>query len=180
LQVAEDDGLAVELWEPVDFLMHDRLAFPVRPGVLHGRAGRVRDREEPPFVGLPSRDRRPGTRPDAEGDLVEPRAQRVVHPERVGLAHQHQERRLEGIQRVLFVTQGRPADAEDHRAVTADDLGEGQLGEFVLSPDEPLQQRSVGHASDRAKLEERAEKPRRLAIPIERHRSQPPSFSKHR
>ena len=60
-----------------------------------------------------------------------------------GLLRQGQERRLEGVLRVLFVPQHPPADAADHRPVAVDE----QLERGLVPPgDEAGEQGGVGGA----------------------------------
>ena len=62
---------------------------------------------------------REGARPErgARGHAVQPGAEGITHPERAGLADEHQERGLERVVRVVLVAQDPLASAEDHRPV---------------------------------------------------------------
>ena len=68
---------------------------------------------------------------------MQPRPQRVLHPERAGLAHQDQEGHLKGVVSLVFVTQDGQAGAQDHRAVPIDQGGESRLGSLAVPNREP-------------------------------------------
>ena len=91
---------------------------------------------------------------------MEPGADRVADPERPGLAGQDEEDGLEGVLGLVLVAERGAADAPDHRPVPLDQRGEGRLGRALISAaGEPLQERSVGQARNRAAVEDRAEPP---------------------
>jgi hypothetical protein len=95
LEVAEHDRGAVLPGKAVDLLVEHRAEF-VEPSVP-GRSGDVCRLGHPVFVGLPPGrgDLRLGR--DPVGHAVEPGPERFPEPERVSLAHQHEERGLEGV-----------------------------------------------------------------------------------
>ena len=102
LEIAEDHGCRGSV--PEAGRSRSGEAAPARPqgsaaGTSSGLAART-------LVPPPPGDRGPGTRSGPVSDLMQPRAQRIPHPERASLAHQDQERRLEGI---LRRRAGRPA-----------------------------------------------------------------------
>jgi hypothetical protein len=74
---------------------------------------------------------------------MKPAAQRFLPSERARFAYQDQERRLEGILRVVLVAERSPADAEDHRAVPLDKGRERQLGGFTIAGPESLKELAV-------------------------------------
>ena len=77
----------------------------------------------------------------ADGDAVEPRRQRSRPAERVGLAGEGEEGCLEGVLGRVGVGEDSPADAQDYRAVTGHQVGEG-VG--VAVADESAEQFRVG------------------------------------
>ena len=89
---------------------------------------------------------------------MEPGPQRVPHPERAGLAHQHEERGLEGVAHLVVIAQDGPARAQDDPAMPVDQGRERQLRGLAIAECEPLQQLPIGQARERAGLEERAER----------------------
>src|SRR5260370_39820366 len=72
---------------------------------------------------------------------VKPMADQLARHDRACLTHQHHERGLERIIRVVRIAQQPPADAEHHRAMAAQQLFKCRL---VLPADETLQQLPVG------------------------------------
>ena len=82
----------------------------------------------------------PGLEGHAVGDPVQPRAQRAAPGDRPRFAGEHQKGRLKGVLGVVVVADDAAADAEDHRAVTAD---EGFKGRFVPLLDEGGKQLTV-------------------------------------
>ena len=90
-----------------------------------------------------------------EGDAMEPGRDRVAHPERAGLAHQHQERRLEGVRGLVLVAQHGPAGAPDQGRMPFDQRGERRLGRLAVAQGEPLEQLPIGDPDERAGVEER-------------------------
>ena len=104
-------------------------------------------------------------------DLMEPRTQRVVHPERAGPAHEDQKGCLESVVSIVGIVEDRAADAEHHRSVPLDQGREGELGAFSVPLLEPLQQLAVGQSADRSHIEERADIPEGSTVLTARHRS---------
>ena len=96
--------------------------------------------------------------------LVQPRPQRVAHPEAAGLAHQHQERGLKGILRVVRISQDAPADAQDHRPMPLHQGGERLFGRITPLGREPLEQLPIGQVANRPGREEHAKLPHDAAI----------------
>jgi len=80
-----------------------------------------------------SRRRVPGA---AGGDAVQPRGQRLAAADGRGLPREDEERRLEGVVRVVGVASEAAADGEHGRAVAADELGERGV---VAAGDEPAE-----------------------------------------
>jgi hypothetical protein len=137
-QVAEDDRGAVLGREPADLLVEDR------PQVVpHGRGGGVGrwHRRRPPLAGLAPGTVGSGVGGDPAGDPVQPRPDRDARPEGRGLAGEHQEGGLEGVLRVVGVAEQPPTDAEHHRPVAGDQLGERR---GVGPPGEPVEQLGIG------------------------------------
>ena len=96
---------------------------------------------------------------DPAGDLVQPGAQRIPHPQRPGLARQHEEDRLEGVFRRMLVPQDRAAGAQDRRAVPLDQGREGTLARLVALAAEFLQQLRVRQPAGRPRPEEHLDVP---------------------
>ena len=79
-------------------------------------------------------------------------------PDRARLAHQNQERGLEGVVGVVRVAQELPADAQDHRPVAVHQRGEGGLGRRRVRPGQkPFQELAIGQGPGRAEVIERRE-----------------------
>ena len=103
--------------------------------------------------------RRPCSAGHAVGNPMEPGTKRVLNPERPGLLDQDQKRGLEGVLGIVMVSQGLPADAQNHRAVTLDQGGEGQLGGLATPGQESLQELPVGQLADRPQIEQSSKPP---------------------
>ncbi len=116
----------------------------------------------------------PGTGRGPVGDLMQPGAERIPHPEPARPLHQDQERGLEGVLRVVRVGQHAPADPHDHRPVALDQDREGQLGGLAAVGGEPLQELAVGQLADRTHVEERPELPPDGPVLADGHRWDPP------
>ena len=93
-------------------------------------------------------------------DPVQPGAQRVTHPERARLAHQHQKRGLKRILDVVRVAQHAPADSQHHRSMPLDQRRERRLGHFAMSRRELLEQLPVRQSADGPNIEKHAQVPR--------------------
>ena len=102
-QVAEDDRRAIALGEPVDLLVQQplQLEVPLGPGLLRG------DRRVA-FEAAVAGGGRPGAGRGPVGDLVQPGADRIPHPEPARPLDQDQERGLEGVLRVVRIAPARP------------------------------------------------------------------------
>jgi hypothetical protein len=83
----------------------------------------------------------------SSGDTVcyamEPRAQRVLHPQRPGLLDQDEEGSLEGILGIVRIGKDVSADAQHHRSMPFDKRSERQFGCFAAASPEPLQELTV-------------------------------------
>jgi hypothetical protein len=118
---------------------------------------RIPHRNRPPLGRPPPTGRHAGADRGAAGDPMEPRTERVAHPERAGLPHQDQKGGLEGVLGVVVVAEDRAADPPDHRPVPLDQGREGRLGRLAAAGGESLQQLTVGESSRRPRVEEHAE-----------------------
>ena len=58
---------------------------------------------------------------------MKPGPERIPHPERSRLAHQHEKGRLEGVAGIVIVAQDGPACTPDHRPVSGHQGGERQF-----------------------------------------------------
>ena len=138
LQVAEDDGRAVSSGKAADSSSRIGASRRPRPGAS-GAAGSSRHARASPPGRLDA-----GPHGDPPGDPVEPRAERVALADRPGLADQDEERRLEGVLRVVRVAQHAAADPQDHRPVPAQDSLEGRL---VPAAGEPVEELPLADSS---------------------------------
>ncbi len=166
LEVAEDDRRPEPLGEPVE------LGVDVRTGLRrHLGFDRVRLHLGPPLLDGPPAGRpepRPGR--DLERDPEEPARHRVGPSDRAGPLRQDQERRLRRVLGVVEVWQRVAADAQDHRPVALDQLGERRRRVLVATTgQEPLQQPAVGQHADRPGAHDRAQVPRRRPSMLARH-----------
>jgi hypothetical protein len=91
----------------------------------------------------------PGTLSDThggtKGDTVKPGSQGLMLANRVGLARQHQESRLESVLGIRVVVQNMTTDAQHQTAVSPHQGGKGCL---IVVRDETAQQRSVSRGRD--------------------------------
>src|SRR5262249_47183684 len=101
-QVAEHQGSTVLLRQPVYFLVKHGIPIEIVRPAEFNHAGRVQPGATR-LVPAPADDRSPETGRRAAGDLVEPGAERVAHPERSRLAEQDEEGGLEGVFRLMLV-----------------------------------------------------------------------------
>jgi hypothetical protein len=164
--MAEHDGLAVLLGEPVQLLVEDRPEVEPRP---LGQIGR-RVVDQPPFPPVPPRRGPPSLERHPMGDAVEPGGQQLALADRVGLLDQDQERGLECVLDVAGVAEQPPGDPEDHRPVPAHQGLEGGLGRLGASGGEPFEQLAVGHRRGRAVAEQPVDLTDRVPRLPARHR----------
>ncbi len=68
---------------------------------------------------------------DPQSHGMEPRTERIPHPQQSRLVDQDEEDGLEGILGVVLVAQRRAADAQHHRSVPLDQGRERQLGGII-------------------------------------------------
>ena len=175
-QMAEDDRRPVFLRQPAHLLFQH---LPEVQRLLDGGG---------PAVGRPSRHLRaaslvpaptgrggPRIGRDPQGDPVQPTGHRVAIADRAGPLDQDQERRLEGILRVVEVTQGAPADAHHHRTVPFDQGIERRPGRLATPGREPLQELAVGEVADGPHLEQPQEMARSRLISPQDHGPTPPN-----
>ena len=131
LKVAKHDRHTITLGKPVDLLVEHPLELGTSFNLV--TVDCRRHFRGTSFVPAPSRSRRARARRRAKGHLVQPGTERIPHPESAGLLHQNQERGLESILRVVGVNKLRPADAQNHRAVTLDQGRESELRDLALT-----------------------------------------------
>ena len=102
LQVAEHERFAILPRQPAQLLVEHHLAIePIFRGL--GRGQPLAYGRKLPLPVESATDPGPGARRDATAHAVEPRAQRVIHADGIGLAHQDQEGGLKGILGVMRV-----------------------------------------------------------------------------
>ncbi len=104
-------------------------------------------------------DSSPGPAGDSPRHAMEPRAERLANPDRVALAHEHQERGLKCVVGVMRVADHAAAKAQDHRPVAFDQNAERLLARRTPVRPKALEQLAVGECSQTAHAEERIERP---------------------
>ena len=109
---------------------------------------------------------------------MEPRAQRIAHPERTSLLDQDEEGRLKGVFDVVRVDQQTPANPQDHRPMALDQGSKRLLGGVTRSGRKPLQELPVGQLAGRSDCQQRAKLLQDPLIPSRRHRSISPPESR--
>ncbi len=119
-------------------------------GLLSGRDGCTL------FATTAARRRDARGRRRAHGDLMEPRPERISHPERPGTFHQDEKRGLESVFGLMPVGKNAVAYAQDHRAMPLDEHREGQLGWLAGVGGESFQKLAVAEVSDCSHAIERA------------------------
>src|SRR5262249_48139380 len=87
---------------------------------------------------------------------------------------QNQEGRLKGILGLVLVAQGRPADPQDHRAVTLYERRERDLGCMTAPGGKPLQKLAIAQPGDCPFVEERIQGTRQDAFIANDHECSPP------
>ena len=88
---------------------------------------------------------------------MEPRAERVVDPERAAFEHEHQECGLQGVLGFMVIPEDTPAGAQHHGAVPLDQRRKRQLGRLVAAGREPFQELPVGQPGGNTVAEQRAD-----------------------
>lgn len=106
---------------------------------------------------------------DAVGDLGEPGAERVAHPECPSAADENEKRGLEGVVSVVFVAEHEPADTHDHGAVAIDKGAEGEFGGVAVSGGKPFEQLGIGQLGDRSAADENSDLPHNGVAGLLRH-----------
>ena len=148
----------VRLGQPVQ-LGDQRTVAPIGIVLDHllRRRGRTPRRQLLDATAPPRRIRR-GTHGDPPRDAEQPVADRIAAADGRGLADQQEERRLEGVGRIVRIAQDPPADAQDHRPVPLQQRREGRLGfRRVVPAEEPRQERTVAEVTDRTHAVEHPE-----------------------
>src|SRR5262249_45444769 len=93
-----------------------------------------------------------------------------------GLPGQDKEGGLESVLRVVLIAQDRPADAQDHRAMTLDQGGECEFGCIPAPGYEACEQLPIGQSRDRACSEHGLDEPDDGAVLAICHGSGPPEY----
>ena len=138
LQVAEDDRLAIFLGKPIDFV--------VKLGMVHDFQPRFRGVAFVRDFGLSAFGRSAPSRLalrascHAEGDPVQPGAQRPGLSNRSGLPRQDEENGLGRVLRLVRTAEHVETDAVNDRAIPLDESGESGLGCLVCPGKELLQE----------------------------------------
>ncbi len=159
LDQAEIDGQLLMRRQPKDLLIDHREDFPAGhliAGCLIGRCGHdgLTSGDGPRLAILPSQTRHPRPAGHPVRDAIEPGRDRIPFPERAGLAHQDEERRLECVFDVAGILQPSAADGQDHRAVSRDQLRKRRL---IADGDKAVQQLALTEAGERTAGEQGAE-----------------------
>jgi hypothetical protein len=151
-EVAEHDRNAVSFRQAVDLLVND-----VGQVVRHVAVGPTRVEFSRAVFGLFAAFRLAlGLNRGTKGDAMQPGSERVAHPERSCLAHQHEKGRLEGIARIVIVAQDSQARTPDHRSMPRDQRSERRFRSLTVFERKSLQQLPSGEAGERAGMEKRA------------------------
>ena len=148
LEVAEDQRGPESLRQPLDLFVEHAFELVVRLD-----AGFRPERRPAPFMPVPTGRGQSGTRRRPKGDLMEPRPQRIAHPEPPGLLHQNQKGGLKRILTVVRIDQDAPAYPQDHRPMSFDQGRERQFGGLAAAGREPLQELTIGQLADRPQIE---------------------------
>ncbi len=169
LQVAENNGSPEALGEPIDFLVENslQLVTGLGPALLPRHRRKM-------LVPAPPGGGRPGARRGAKRHLIEPRTQRITHPETPGLLDQDEKGGLKGILAVARIGQHTTANAQNHRTVPFDQNREGQLGGLAPAGGEPLQKLTIGQLPRRSHVEKGAKLLGEQSILAYRHQHDSP------
>ncbi len=164
----------MSIGQPVDlFLEHGHAIIPVV---------RIKDKDRPRgdrsrFVLAPASLAVAGPSCHAVCDPMQPRAQRVFHPERPGFLDQDQKGRLKSVIGVMPVAKSAPADAQNHRTVPLDQGREGELGRLGIVRRKPLQKLTVGQVADRPQVEQGVQLSHDNSIRSSSHEGDPRRFT---
>ncbi len=148
-EITENDGRPIALGEFFDFCVNQTIeilgfhGLRLRPGGGHAL-----------FVAPPEGGGQAGARRRAKGNLMEPRAERVAHPQAARLPDQDQERGLESVVGFELAGQYTSADAENHRSVALDQDSECELGGLAAVGRKAFQKLAVGQVADDSDVEE--------------------------
>ena len=147
-EVTQDDNGAMPLRQPVDFLLNmsarsSGIAVSFHPAFSSATRCSASLRCFASRRAWLARRRRDGAR--ARSNHA-PRGSRPWH--------QHQERRLEGVRRLVLVAQ-HAASAPDQSRMPFDQRGERRLGSLAVAQGKPLEQLPIGDPDERAGVEER-------------------------
>ena len=115
---------------------------------------------------MPPRGPAPRLLRRTDSDPIEPVRQLLPPADRGSPAHQDQERRLEGILRIMRAGQHPAADAQNHRPVAMDQGRERILGVLSTPGEEQLQQLGVSQPTERSEGVERPDLPEEHDLPI--------------
>ncbi len=118
-QITEHQRRPVFLRQPVYFFVHGSILIAVMLR-FDPRCSGYNSLITSPLKPATADDARPQTRRRTAGNLMQPRPDRIAHPERACLAHQHQESRLQCVFRKVLVAQNSQAHSPDHRLVPLD------------------------------------------------------------
>jgi hypothetical protein len=115
LKVAEDQRHAKTLGKAVNLFVQESLDV-----VASLRAAHCRCYCRVSLMPSPLSGRRTGEHCSTVSHLLEPRAQRIAHPESTGFLHKNEERGLEGVIPVVGIDQDASAYAQNHRSMPLD------------------------------------------------------------
>jgi hypothetical protein len=150
LEIAEHDGDAVPVRQAVDLPVND-----VGQVVRHAMVGPSRVELGRTALGLlATRLLALGLDGGPKGDAMQPGTERIAHPKRSGLAHQHEEGRLKSIAGCVIVVQDGPAGRPDHRPMSRHQRGERRFRLLAILKRIALKQLSIGKHCERAGLQD--------------------------
>ena len=172
-QIAEHNGYAEAVRQAIQLLMHGRR----QPVPIIGNNPVERHLGQSSLECPAAARVGPGSPRGSAGDTVQPRAQGIAHPERSALADQDQERRLEGVHRLVVIAENAASGAENHRPMPLDQDREGQLGRLAPAGREPLEKLPVRQPGGNPILKERLEEKPGSPANISRHEPVPFRFA---
>ena len=102
---------------------------------------------------------------------MEPRSERLFHPEPACFFHKDKERGLKRILRIVLIDENVPADSQDHRPVPLDERGERQFRGLAAIGHESFEKLAVRQIMNCADVEECSQLTTRCSELASRHDS---------
>ena len=165
-EVAEDHRSAEAFWETLDFFVQDRAEVVEIVMAAFG----IRDGSQSFMTSLTSRG---GACAECGlvGNAMEPRSERLFHPEPACFFHKDKERGLKRILRIVLIDENVPADSQDHRPVPLDERGERQFRGLAAIGHESFEKLAVRQIMNCADVEECSQLTTRCSELASRHDS---------